>query len=323
MPHRHISRDDRKTIAALLLGGRHNQSEIASQIGKSPSAVSREIALGTGADGRYLAGAADAASRARRGAANALRAKLYPGSDAEKALEEGLRRFWSPEQVAGRQHLELGKALVSPAAAYAYLPKARKDLVPLLRHGKKRLHRRRHGTKIREERREEGKKNRIDARPAAVARRSRIGDWEGDTVVGQEKTEHVLTHVERMTGYLLADRVCGAASSVRRATERRFVRHPKRKLLTITYDNGVQFSEHEMLARNLGIDIYFAHPYHSWERGTNENTNGLLRQFLPKGTCFTGVTQRRLDRYVKLINTRPRKRLGYRTPEEVFNCVSD
>lgn len=322
MPHTHISHDDRKTIAALVSGGRHNQTEIAAQVGKSPSAVSREMARGSGAGGRYLAGEADRKARGRRGGANAERRVIAAGSGAEKEVEEGLRKYWSPEQIAGRHLLDHGVPLCSHVTIYAFVLSRRKDLVPFLRHGKKRLHRRRHGTGQREMRREEAKKKRIDTRPGVVAERSRVGDWEGDTVVGQEKVLHVLTHVERKSGYLYADKVEGSAEKVRRATERRFGRCPKRKRLTITYDNGVQFSEHETLERNLGAAVYFAFPYHSWERGTNENTNGLLRQFLPKGTYFKDLTQRKLDRYAKLINTRPRKRLGYRTPEEVFNCVS-
>lgn len=322
MPHNHISRDDRKTIAALIDGGRHNQTEMALQVGKSCSAVCREIIRGSGPDGRYLAGEADRKARERRGKANAERTKIVAGSEAEKEVEDGLRKYWSPEQIAGRHLLDHGEPLCSHVTIYAFVEAHRKDLVQFLRHGKKRLRRRRHGTKQREIRREEDKKKRIDTRPAEVETRGRVGDWEGDTVVGQEKALHVLTHAERKSGYLFADKTEGSAEKVRGATERRFKRCPKRKLRTITYDNGTQFAEHETLERNLGIDVYFAFPYHSWERGTNENTNGLLRQFLPKGTYFADLTQRKLDRYVKLINNRPRKRLGYRTPEEVFNCVS-
>jgi len=323
MPYRHISRDDRKTIASLISGGRHNHSEIAEQIGKSPSAVSREIAAGSGEDGRYVPGEADRRSAGKRSDANAGRRKITEGSEAEKAVLAGLKLFWSPEQIAGRHLLDSGAPLASHVTVYAYVAAHGKDLFRYLRHGKGRLRRRRHGTKQREKRREEGKKRRIDARPDVVAARSRVGDWEGDTVVGQEKTVHVLTHVDRKTGYLYADVVGGSAEAVRRATERRFGRCPKKKLSTITYDNGTQFAEHETLERNLGIEVYFAHPYHSWERGTNENTNGLLRQFLPKGTHFAGLRQRKLDRYAKLINNRPGKRHGYRTPEEEFNCASD
>lgn len=322
MPHTHISHDDRKTIAALLQGGRHNLTEIAAHIGKSPSAVSREVCARTDPDGAYRAGSADRAARSLRAAANGLRGKIVAESEALQAVEEGLRRFWSPEQIAGRYRRERGEPLVSPVTIYAYVYRRRKDLVPFLRHADRRQHRRKNGTKQREKRREEAKKARVDSRPAIVDGRSRLGDWEGDTIVGQEKTEHVLTHVERKSRFLAADRVKGTAENVLRATARRFSRYPRKKKHTGTYDNGIQFSSHEEMGKLTGMEIFFAHPYHSWERGTNENTNGLLRQFLPKGMFFAGVTQRKLDRFVKLINTRPRKCLDYRTPEEVFNCVS-
>lgn len=322
MPHTHINLDDRKAIAALLLGGKHNLSEIASRVGKSPSSLSREVRARTGPDGTYRPGAADGNARRLRAAANGLRRKIAAGSDVEREVERGLRRYWSPEQIVGRHRRERGEPLVSPVTIYEYVYRRRKDLVPFLRHADGRPRRRRHGTKVREKRREEAKKRRIDARPAEVEARSRLGDWEGDTVVGQEKTEHVLTHVDRKSRFLAADRVRGTAESVLRATVRRFARYPKWKRRTGTYDNGVTFSGHEEMEARTGMQVFFAHPYHSWERGTNENTNGLLRQFLPKGTFFAGVTQRKLDRFVKLINTRPRKCLDYRTPEEVFNCVS-
>lgn len=322
MPHTHISHDDRKTIAALLSGGRHNLTEIAAHIGKSPSAVSREVRSRTDPDGTYRAGSADRAARKFRAAANGLRRKIVAGSEALQAVEDGLRRYWSPEQIVGRYRRERGEPLVSPVTIYTYVYRRRKDLVPFLRRADRRRYRRKNGTKQREERREEAKKARIDSRPAVVDGRSRLGDWEGDTIVGQEKTEHVLTHVERKSRFLAADRVRGTAESVLRATLRRFSRYPEKKKLTHTYDNGTTFSAYEELEMKTGMKVFFAHPYHSWERGTNENTNGLLRQFLPRGIFFAGVTQRKLDRFVKLINTRPRKCLDYRTPEEVFNCVS-
>lgn len=134
---------------------------------------------------------------------------------------------------------------------------------------------------------------------------------------------HILTHAERKSRFLLADKVRQAtAREVRVLTTKRFNRLPQFKRKTITYDNGIQFAEHETVERDTGMDIYFAYPYHSWERGTNENTNGLLRQFFPKGSAFTPVTQQKLERIVELINTRPRKCLHYQTPEEVFKGCS-
>jgi transposase, IS30 family len=180
------------------------------------------------------------------------------------------------------------------------------------------LYRRKYGTKIREKLRESFKK-RIDTRPEIVNSRSRIGDFEGDTIVGLEKTIHILTHVDRKSRFLLASRVQATAQDVHHKTIQCLGKLPKNKLQSITYDNGVQFSKHEYTEQKLNIPIYFAFPYHSWERGTNENTNGLLRQYYPKKSPFQDIKQKDLDKIVKLINSRPRKVLNYLTPQEVFN----
>ena len=152
-----------------------------------------------------------------------------------------------------------------------------------------------------------------------MAKRARIGDWEGDTIIGKERTIHILTHVDRKSGLLLADKLDrGTAEITKNKTIQSFKRIPKNKKHTITYDNGVTFSDYEMTEKKTGIEIFFANPYHSWERGTNENTNGLLRQFFPKKSSFVNITQGQIDRVCNLINNRPRKRLGYLTPNEVF-----
>ena len=172
----------------------------------------------------------------------------------------------------------------------------------------------------REKYREEAKKRRIDTRPEIVEKRSRIGDWEGDTIRGGDKKSAVLTHVDRKSGYLIANRLERAlAEKVRTITSAEFSKLSKKKLYTSTYDNGSEFSEHETTEMWLKTAIYFAYPYHSWERGTNENTNGWLRQFFPKGTDFTKITDFDLQKAVKLINNRPRKRLNYHTPQEIFS----
>jgi len=180
-------------------------------------------------------------------------------------------------------------------------------------------YRRRYGTRIRIEQQLEAKKKRITERPAEVETREIIGHWEGDTIVSADN-QHILTHVERKSGLLLGDKLKrGTAELTRIKTTERFKSIPKRKKLTMTYDNGSTFAEHELTEKKTGIVIYFAYPYHSWERGTNENCNGLLRQFFPKKSAFATITQEAIDEACGLINNRPRKRLGYLTPNEVFN----
>ncbi len=183
-------------------------------------------------------------------------------------------------------------------------------------------YRRRYGTRIREKHREEQKKKRIDKRPSEVEKKKRVGDWEGDTIVGKDKS-HILTHVDRKSGFGIADKLSrGLAELMSKITQERFRNIPKNKRHTITYDNGTTFSEHELTEKKTKIDIYFANPYHSWERGCNENFNGLLRQFFPKKSSFATVTQEQIEKVIKLINNRPRKRLNYRTPAEVFRQTS-
>ena len=159
----------------------------------------------------------------------------------------------------------------------------------------------------------------IEGRPRVVDARRRYGDWEGDTVVGARQSGAVVTLVERKSGYLLSAKSCDRkARRVADKIQSRLGRLPARLRRTATFDNGKEFAEHERLSKRLGMNVYFAQPYCSWQRGTNEHTNGLLRQFLPKGTDLRTVSWQELEHYTTLINDRPRKRLNYRTPAELF-----
>lgn len=317
--YQHITKEERFKIEAYLEDGLGIR-EIGRRLGRSPSSIHHELKNKPTKKSIYNARVADRISRTRVKSANTREKKIRKGSKLEKEIVKDLKKTWSPEQIAGRlKRLNKNKTVISKQAIYNWIYTERKDLQPHLRY-KKSKYRRKPGTKIREKRREEAKKKRIDTRPKIVEKRTRLGDWEGDTVVGSEKTVHLLTHAERKSRYFLVDKVDGAtAENVRRITRKRFKKLPRYKRQTITYDNGVQFSEHEVLERDLGISVYFAYPYHSWERGTNENTNGLLREFFPKRSAFKNITKQKLDRVVKLLNNRPRKCLSYLTPEEVFN----
>ncbi len=181
-------------------------------------------------------------------------------------------------------------------------------------------YRRRYGTRIREKQREALKKRRINRRPEIINERARIGDWEGDTIIGRDRKPAILTHVERKSGLVLADKLERAtAEATKQKTIARFGRISKDRKHTITYDNGSSFSAYEATEQETGLTIYFAFPYHSWERGSNENANGLLRQFFPKKSVFATITQKDIQKAVRLLNNRPRKRLNYSTPYEVFN----
>lgn len=323
MPYEHIKKEERIKIEGWLRAD-HPASAISRFLGRDPGTISRELARGRDEAGRYRASLAERRRRKVRRVANQERRKILPGSSLAAAVEAGLKKYWSPEQVAGRlKRQHRGRTVVCHETIYRYLYAERKDLMTYLRCQKGR-YRRRRGTRDRAKQREESKKKRIDTRPKVIEKRSRLGDWEGDTIVGKEKSQHILTHVDRKSGLLLADKVTVAtAEEVSAITIRRFRNVAKKKRLTVTYDNGVQFAAHEVTERDAEIDVYFAYPYHSWERGTNENTNGLLRQFFPKGSPFATVTQRCVANAVARINHRPRKRHHYLTPAEVFSGRSE
>lgn len=321
MSYTHFKSFQRNELAVLLRAG-HSQKEIAELLGKTPSAVCQELKRNS-SDNKtgYDVGQAKKNTKEKRVVANARFQKIRNSPWLKNHIEKRIKKYWSPEQISGRlkkKYKNDQSKWIGKDSIYKYIYEERKDLVKCLR-CQKGNYRRRHGTKIRLEQQLEAKKKRITERPAEVETRATIGHWEGDTIVGSDK-QHILTHVERKSGLLFADKLTrGTAELTRLKTIERFKNISKKKKLSITYDNGTTFSEHELTERKSGINIYFAWPYHSWERGTNENCNGLLRQFFPKKSAFAIVTQERIEEVVDLINNRPRKRLGYLTPNEVFS----
>lgn len=304
-------------LAALLRAG-HSQKECAEQIGVSAGTISRELAKNGGMKG-YKALDAENRKKDRRGEANARFAKIRTKGWLISCIIRNLKNHRSPEQIAGALKRSRGET-VSHESIYIWIYTYRPDLKKYLRQ-KKGKYRRRGGTKKREKTREEGKKRRINTRPAIVEKRSRIGDWEGDTIVGRGQSGRILTYVERKSGYLVAALIeSGSPSLVLKTTAASFRGIPKKKRRTLTLDNGIEFSAYELIERTTDMIIYFAFPYHSWERGTNENTNGLLREYFPKKMSFAQLTQHNIDIAVKELNDRPRKRLGYQTPREVFGA---
>jgi len=313
-----------RDIAKML--GRPDHSSIVKEINRNKDPVTD----------KYLYGKADKLAVGRRLEINSTLIKILPSSKLEEYIISKLKLNWSPEQISGRMKKKLNmlefkklskveqrelnslEHTVSHETIYKYIQTERPDLKPLLRFNKGK-YKRKYRTKIREREREKSKKKRIDTREDIVDKRERIGDWEGDTIVGGEKSTHILTLVERKSGYLMADKIdTGTAEETKDKIIKNFNMIPIEKRKTLTLDNGVQFSKHDTIESKLQLLIYFAHIYCSWERGTNENTNGLLRQYYPKKTKFIPITKEQLDKTVKLINTRPRKRLNYSTPEEVF-----
>lgn len=268
MSYRHLTRDDRVALAAFLRA-KTSLSEISVALGFHPSTIAREITRNS-TPAEYSVLAAKRKSGLRRHAANQCHRQVGLDTDLTDTVKSLLELEWSPEQIAGRMKLEVVAGLVpksfcltSASSIYTWA-NPDPDLFKLLprKHSK---YRRKHGITDREKKRlEESGKRCITERPACIDNKARIGDWEGDTIVGQNKRERILTHTERVAGYLLASKTKdGTAASIRLRTEADFRAIPATKKLTRTLDNGTEHAEWELTERHTGMLTYFAHPYHS------------------------------------------------------------
>ncbi|MDO8303724.1 MAG: IS30 family transposase [Sedimentisphaerales bacterium] len=285
------------------------------------SSITREVARNADEDRRYTGATAHRQYLERRLLAKIPSLKIQNDPRLRRHIQRCLAKRDSPEQIAGRISRKNIYQTISHESIYSWIfgeaPALKKQL---RRIGTKGKYRRKRGTKKREEAREEGKIKRIDARPAVVETRERIGDWEGDTIIGKDKLKRLATSVERKSGYGFITKLdVVTMRTMHDALERRFRAIPKKKRHTYTYDNGTELGKaDEMLERRIGMAVYRAYPYHSWERGSNENWNGLIRDFFPKGTDFATITDKEVKRVESNLNHRPRRRLGYLTPHEVF-----
>jgi len=326
MSHKHITPEQRNEIAVLKRSGIF-QKDIAGLIGVTPPAISQELKRNKDKDGKYRARNAKRKTKIRRIKANQRFRKIENNKWLRKYITKKLKKSWSPDQISGRlgkDHSKRKERQIGKDSIYEYIHSERNDLVKCLR-CQKGKYRRRRGTRIREKQREEAKVKRIDKRPKIVEKRGRIGDWEGDTIIGKDKTKRLLTNVDRKSGYGLIDKLDEVTMEIVHEKLRdRFSKISKKKRFTYTYDNGTEIGKEDgSLESEIGMDVYRAFPYHSWERGCNENFNGLVRKFFPKGTDFASISKEEIEKVEKILNNRPRKRLNYCTPKEVFfekNC---
>ena len=315
MKYRQITSEERYAIAALRRQGLSVRA-IARDLGRAPSTISREVARNRRThDGGYRAFTACERTSARR--RRARRGSQF--GPAEWALVEQLIALdWSPEQVAG--WLRLHELLaISYETIYLYVWRDKGAGGELWRHMRQAGKRRRKRYGAYDSRGRLAGKRHISERPVEVEGRRVVGHWEIDTVKGNDQARHsVVTLVERKTGYLEVGKLVrhNAAEATRRTVE--LIGRHNGRVRTVTADNGTEFHSYADIEAVTGAVFYFATPHHSWERGTNENTNGLIRQYLPKRQSMAHVTQADCDAIARRLNTRPRKRLGYRTPEECF-----
>jgi IS30 family transposase len=310
MTYRQLTREQRYQIYALQKAA-HNRSEIAAIVGIHKSTIGRELKRNSGRRG-YRPKQADELATARHLAAYRPRISARTWARVEKLL----RQEWSPEQIAGRLRLER-RAPVSHERIYQYIyadKRAGGTLHLCLRCQKQR--RKRYGTHAR--RGQIPNRVGIEARPAVVATKRRFGDWEADTIIGTAHRQAILSLVERKSKLVRLRKVARSTAEGVAAASLALLGAVGARVHTITSDNGREFAYHEQIASGLEAKFYFAHPYSSWERGLNENTNGLVRQYFPKKTDFSKITDRQIERVVERLNNRPRKTLGYKTPNEIF-----
>ena len=310
---KHLTNTEREEISRCL-ANKQPFAEIARQLGRATTTISREI---------YRNSGQTAASSRRAG-----KSKIAKNKRLRDYIHKSIEKEWSPEEISERIQIEYPMDMamrISHEAIYRYiyvLPRGelKRTLIKALRQEHK--YRRKQKTGKNEENR--GKIANIlsiEERPAEVADRTVPGHWEGDLILGKYKRSALGTLVERTTRYTILVPLGDQkdALSVREAYTEAFKTVPDEMRKTLTYDQGKEMSQHEQFTIDTGIQVFFAHPGSPWEKGTNENTDGLIRQYFPKGTDFTQVSEDEIKKVQRKLNDRPRKVLNYYKPNEVFN----
>ena len=310
MNYKQLAREQRYQIYALMKAGQ-NQTEIAAHVGCHKSTICRELRRNRGQKS-YHPHQADELAYDRQCAAYRSRIAWETWQQVERLL----RQDWSPEQIAGRLKLEK-QPTVSHECIYLYVYAEKRRGGTLHQHLRsQKKQRKRYSGYIR--RGQIPNRTSIDKRPKIVASKGRFGDWEADTIIGARHKGGILSMVERKSKLTRLCKLTTKAAAEMKDKSIELLAPLANKVHTITVDNGKEFCDHELIAAGLQARIYFAHPYASWERGLNENTNGLVRQYFPKKYEFASITKKDLQQVEDLLNNRPRKTLGYRTPNELF-----
>jgi IS30 family transposase len=321
MSYVQLTSEERYVIYHLKLY-RLSLREIGRRLGRSHTTISRELKRNGPIISSWVywhQGAHEQALQRRKQPRHYRRRAHAP---LVRYVEQSLRAEWSPDVIAEKLKMDYpneSRMRVSIETVYRWVYRDANQggqlFSCLCRCHKKRRRQHRYGT---------GRglipgRVSIHLRPDLVATRQRFGDWEGDTVEGAKGSGNITTHVERKSRYLIAGKLINKTATVTaQAATAAFRRIPKALRHTLTLDNGKEFARFHDIEKDTGLTVYFADPYSAWQRGTNENTNGLLRRYFPKGMDFKNVTEKSLAEAVKKLNHRPRKCLGYRTPHDVF-----
>lgn len=307
MNYQHLSQLERYQISALMKAGQ-NQQQIAQILGRHKSTISREISRNSGQRG-YRPKQAELLSQERAQSCRNAR-EVEPAVLEQAGFYLGLQ--WSPEQIAAR-------LAVSHETVYRHVYADKAAGGQLWRHLRCQKKRRKRYASGRDRRGQIPGRRSIHDRPASVEGRKRIGHWEGDTVIGAGHQQAIVTMVERKSGFAVIAKVPRKTSDQVSAAIISRLKPVAQRVNTITYDNGKEFADHAVTDKALCSTTYFADPFASWQRGSNENFNGLLRQYIPKKRPLTTVTEEELKMIEDRLNHRPRKRLGFKTPYEVFH----
>lgn len=325
--YRRLTNREREEISRGLAAGT-SQAEIARALKRHPSTISREVRSGSGNRGEYRAFSAGRRAMSAASSRRKDKSRLAQEQRLRRKVIRWLLLEWSPREIQERLAREYPRDMtmrISHEAIYRYLyvlPRGalRKTLIKALRQ-EHRYRRKRKKGNVEEKRGKIADMLSIEERPAEVAGRSVPGHWEGDLLVGLHRKTALGTLVERTTRYTILVPLGKnkGAVAVRKAYARAFRSLPAELKKTLTYDQGKEMLDHKRLTIDTGMQVYFAHPGSPWERGTNENTNGLIRQYFPKGTDFSKVSTREIKRVQRRLNDRPRAVLDYEKPDEVIN----
>jgi IS30 family transposase len=310
MSYKQLTQEQRYQIYACMKAN-WSQLEIAHEIGVHPSTVSREVKRNRGCRG-YRPKQAQQRTEERK--LKHVTSRIPPQTWA--LIESQLRQDWSPEQAAGwlkgERHVQ-----ISHERIYQYIYADKRVGGTLHQHLRCRKQRRKRYGSYQRRGQIKGRRS-IEARPAIVESRRRLGDWEVDTIIGAHHKEAIVSVVERKSKLTFLKKVRRKSAEAVEQALAELLQPVREKCYTITSDNGKEFANHQAIAACLQADFYFAHPYASWERGLNENTNGLVRQYFPKKSDFSKIKDLDVQHVMDRLNNRPRKRLGYKTPNQVF-----
>jgi len=312
MSYKQLTLEQRYKIYGLLHTNL-SKSEISRRAGIHKSTLYRELKRNQGLCGYRPKQAQRKAEKRRQQADKHIRFT----DTLKERVEHYLKDDWSPEQISGYL-AERNQILVSHETIYQHIWADKQSGGTLFKHLRwsRRKRRKRYGK--RDRRGQIQNRVSIDQRPEVVAHKTRVGDWEIDTIIGKHHKGALVTAVERKTKFTCIKQVPNKKANTVTQALNDMLSHYKNRVLTLTVDNGKEFAFHQKIAQALGAEIYFAHPYHAWERGLNENTNGLIRQYFPKNCDLRTINQTRVRFVQNKLNKRPRKSLNFKTPNELF-----